>query len=51
MTALARTISRAFPAASAQLEILKQLAMFCGAGMLVWLLMETYGLDLSLGFF
>jgi hypothetical protein len=51
MTTLARTISRAFPAASPQLEILKQLAMFCGAGMLVWLLMETYGLNLSLGFF
>jgi hypothetical protein len=51
MTTLARTISRAFPATSPQLEILKQLAMFCGAGMLVWLLMETYGLDLSLGFF
>jgi hypothetical protein len=51
MTALARTISRAFPAASPQLGILKQLAMFCGAGVLVWLLMETYGLDLSLGFF
>ncbi len=50
MTTLARTISRAFPAASPQLEILQQLAMFCGAGMLVWLLMETYGLDLSLGF-
>jgi hypothetical protein len=51
MTTLARTISRAFPATSPQLEILKQLAMFCGAGMLVWLLMETYGLDLSLGLF
>jgi hypothetical protein len=51
MTALARTISHAFPATSPQLEILKQLAMFFGAGMLVWFLMETYGLDLSLGFF
>jgi hypothetical protein len=51
MATLARTISRAVPAASPQLEILKQLAMFCGAGMLVWLLMEAYGLDLSLGFF
>jgi hypothetical protein len=51
MVTLARTIFHAFPAASPQLEILKQLTMFCGAGMLVWLLMETYGLDLSLGFF
>jgi hypothetical protein len=51
MTTLARTIFRAFSAASPQLDIFKQLAMFGGAGMLVWLLMETYGLDLSLGFF
>jgi hypothetical protein len=51
MTTLARTISRAFPATSPQLEILTQLAMFCGAGIFVWLLTETYGLDLSLGFF
>ncbi len=51
MTTLVRTISRAFPAAAIQLAILKQLAMFCGAGILVWLLSETYGLDLSLGFF
>jgi hypothetical protein len=51
MTTLARTISRAFPATSPQLEILTQLAMFCGAGIFVWLLTEAYGLDLSLGFF
>ena len=51
MAALARTIFRAFPVASLQLEILKQLAMFCGAGLMVWLLMVTYGLDLSPGFF
>jgi hypothetical protein len=51
MATLARTISRSFPEASPQLEILKQLAMICGAGMLVLLLVKTYGLDLSLGFF
>jgi ribose/xylose/arabinose/galactoside ABC-type transport system permease subunit len=51
MTAMTRVISRAFPAMSPQLEILKQLALFCGAGLTVWLLMATYGLDLSSGFF
>jgi len=32
-------------------EILKQLALFCAAGLFVSLLMLTYGLDLSPGFF
>jgi hypothetical protein len=32
-------------------DILKQLALFAGAGLLVSLLMMTYGLDLSPGFF
>jgi hypothetical protein len=32
-------------------EILKQFAMFCSAVLLVSLLMATYGLDLSPGFF
>lgn len=30
---------------------LKMVAMFCGAGLLVSLLVATYGLDLSPGFF
>jgi len=51
MAALARTIFRAFPVASPQLEIFKQLAMFCGAVVVVWLLTATYGLDLSPGLF
>jgi hypothetical protein len=34
-----------------KIEILKQLALFCGAGLLVSLLMMTYGLDLSPGLF
>jgi hypothetical protein len=32
-------------------DALKQLAMFCGAGLLVCLLALSYGLDLSPGFF
>ena len=51
MAALASALSRAFPASSPQTEIVKQFAMFCGAALLVCLLMLTYGLDLSAGFF
>jgi ribose/xylose/arabinose/galactoside ABC-type transport system permease subunit len=51
MITLARALSRAFPVASFQVDILRQLAMFCGAAAAVWLLIQTYGLDLSPGFF
>jgi hypothetical protein len=51
MAAIARAFSRAFSANSVETEILKQLAIFCGAGLLVSVLMMTYGLDLSAGFF
>jgi hypothetical protein len=46
-----KSFSRAFPAHSTEIEILKQLAIFCGAGLLVSVLTMTYGLDLSAGFF
>ena len=51
MAAIARVLARAFPATPTEAEILKQLALLCGAGLLVSLLMMTYGLDLSPGFF
>jgi hypothetical protein len=51
MTAIIRALSRAFPATSPESEILKLLALFCGAGLLVSLILMTYGLDLSAGFF
>jgi ribose/xylose/arabinose/galactoside ABC-type transport system permease subunit len=51
MAAIARAFSRAFPAHPTEIEILKQLAIFCGVGLLVSVLMMTYGLDLSVGFF
>ena len=51
MAVLVRAFSRAFPVNSLELEIIKQLAMFCGAGLLVSLFRMTYGLDLSAGFF
>jgi hypothetical protein len=33
------------------IETLKIIAMFCGVGLTVWLLIASYGLDLSAGFF
>jgi hypothetical protein len=56
MAAIARVIARAFPKTSSattsfDAEVLKQLALLCGAGLLVSLLLMTYGLDLSAGFF
>ena len=50
MTAIARALSRASTLVT-EVDILKQLALFCGAGLLVSLLMMTYGIDLSPGFF
>ena len=51
MTAMMIVITHAFPVASPQRDVLKQLALFCCAGLTVGLLMATYGLDLSPGFF
>jgi hypothetical protein len=51
MAAIARALARALPKESIEIEILKQLALFCGAGLLVSLLLMTYGVDLSPGFF
>jgi hypothetical protein len=50
MTAIAHALSRAFQS-TGELDILKQIALFCAAGLLVCLLGLTYGLDLSPGFF
>jgi hypothetical protein len=51
MTAIARILARKFPATPAEIEILKQIALLCGAGLFVSLLLMSYGLDLSAGFF
>ena len=48
MTAIAQALSRVLVKDA---EVLKELLMFCGAGLLVSLLMMSYGLDLSPGFF
>ena len=50
MTAIARVLSRAIITFN-DIEILKQLVLFCAAGLFVSLLMLTYGVDLSPGFF
>lgn len=51
MAAIVRALARALPKELLEVEILKQIALFCGAGLLVSLLMLTYGLDLSAGLF
>ncbi len=50
MTAIVQALVRSYHVAK-DIEILKQLLMFCAAGLLVSLLAMTYGLDLSPGFF
>jgi hypothetical protein len=50
MAAIARALSRA-TGTNVDVEIVKTVAMFCGVGLLVSLLMASYGLDLSAGFF
>lgn len=51
MTAVARVISHVIPAIAPDLDILRTVAIFCGVGIVVSLLLASYGLDLSAGFF
>jgi hypothetical protein len=51
MTAIARVLSRTLPASQAGVDTLKTIGMFCGVGLLVSLMLASYGLDLSPGFF
>lgn len=51
MAAIARALSYAFSDSSVDTEILNTVAMFCGAGLTTSLLLASYGLDLSAGFF
>jgi hypothetical protein len=50
VAAIAKVLSRA-SGTDIDVETLKTLAIFCGAGLLVSLLFASYGLDLSPGFF
>jgi hypothetical protein len=51
MTSIVKTFSNTTPAISSDLDILRTVAVFCGAGLVVSLLFASYGLDLSQGFF
>jgi ribose/xylose/arabinose/galactoside ABC-type transport system permease subunit len=51
MTAFAKAASQAFLSSLEDSETLKQIALFCAAGLLVSVLLLTYGIDLSPGFF
>jgi hypothetical protein len=54
MTAIIHALSRPFRSAkeiTKEIDYLKQIALFCGAGLLVSMLLLTYGVDLSPGFF
>jgi hypothetical protein len=50
MVALANALTRV-SGIEISAEILRAFGIFCGAGLLFWLLSTTYGLDLSPGFF
>jgi hypothetical protein len=51
MAAITKVLARAFPITTTETDILEQLALLCGAGLLLSLLLMTYGVDLSPGFF
>jgi hypothetical protein len=50
MTAIARVLARV-SGTQVDVETLKTIVMFCGVGLVVSLLVASYGLDLSPGFF
>ena len=50
MATIAKALSRV-TGTDVDVEIVKTIAIFCGAGLLVSLLAISYGLDLSAGFF
>jgi hypothetical protein len=50
MTALVQALSRA-SRSDIEIDAFTAVALFCGAGLFVSLLVASYGLDLSVGFF
>ena len=50
MAAFAKVLSRA-SGVDVDVETIRTLVMFCGVGLTVSLLLASYGLDLSAGFF
>jgi hypothetical protein len=51
MTAIARLLARRVPANQFETDVLKQLALLCGAGLAVSLLVASYGVDLNVAGF
>jgi hypothetical protein len=51
MAAVARVLARNFSTTALASEALNNIAMLCSAGLLVSLILMSYGLDLSPGFF
>jgi hypothetical protein len=51
MAAIAKALSNVIPAISPDFDILKTVAVFCGVGLCVSLILASHGLDLSAGFF
>jgi hypothetical protein len=49
--AIARLLTRRVPASQFEADVLKQLALFCGAGLVVSLLVASYGVDLNVAGF
>jgi hypothetical protein len=50
MTTISRALSRAFITIN-EVDVLKQILLFAAAGLFISVLMMTYGVDLSPGFF
>ena len=50
MAALVQALSR-FGSTDVETETLKLIAIFCGGGLFISILLASYGLDLSPGFF
>jgi len=51
MAAIARLVAHRVSTDPVEAEILKQLALFCGAGLVVSLLVASYGVDLNVAGF
>jgi hypothetical protein len=51
MAAIARFLARRIPASDAESDVLIQLALLACAGLFISLLLISYGVDLSPGFF
>jgi hypothetical protein len=51
MTAIVQAFSNAIPAISSDLDILRTVVIFSCIGLVVSLLLASYGLDLSTGYF